>query len=107
LNFTEKIACQIGYPGKKLSDKDPDLFYSPEFGIWIARPQKRKNRYVNYFGVGRPQNGENVSIAVEINYPISGINRRVSGVFSKSEGKNGLRPLLFSKITSRPEYPCF
>jgi len=88
LNFTEKIACQIGYPGKKLSDKDPDLFYSPEFGIWIARPQKRKNRYVNYFGVGRPQNGENVSIAVEINYPISGINRRVSGVFSKSEGKN-------------------
>jgi hypothetical protein len=43
---------------------------------------------VNLFGIGKPFEGQGVSITGQINFPFTGINRKIAGVFAVDEDKN-------------------
>lgn len=84
--FTENIFCRVGYPGGSFED---NVHYSSELDLWIGK-QELDNRFWNGFGVGRPIDWNSNSINGEINFPISGINRRVAGVFAIEDSGNVL-----------------
>jgi hypothetical protein len=51
-------------------------------GFWCAR-RPLAQRYGHAFGVAVPTVGEPLSIAVEINAPVAGIDRKVGGAFAR------------------------
>ncbi len=74
----KEYKCKLGYQG---GTNQADVFWLESVGIWVAF-QKIENRYWNAFGVVEPENGENLNITCEINSPLKGINRRISGAFA-------------------------
>jgi hypothetical protein len=75
----EKIKTQIGFQGYSFR---AEVYYSRKLNIWYYF-RTESNRYWNAFGIGHP--ASQVSIAVEINIPFKGIDRRIAGVFVKDE----------------------
>jgi hypothetical protein len=51
----------------------------------IEKGDGEKKRYWNVFGINKPQENPNVSMVVQINPPLKGIDRRVAGVFAKDD----------------------
>jgi hypothetical protein len=81
----ETIPVELGHPGASTRAK---VFWSERLGIWFFPTKIADHRYWNAFGVGRPEKGARVSITCEINFPLSGIDRRTGGVFAEdSAGK--------------------
>ena len=78
---TDKIYCGVGYPSGSFKD---NVSYSKELNIWLS-VQKHHNKYWNGFGIGKPIENKNNSLKGEINFPYSGINRRIAGVFAKND----------------------
>ncbi len=74
----KQYKCKIGYQGGTVQ---ADVFWLESVSIWVAF-QKIENRYWNAFGVEEPVDGENLDITCEINSPLIGINRRISGAFA-------------------------
>ncbi len=73
----ERINCWVGFPGGNFQDT---VRYSSNLDIWIS-VQKLDTRFWNGFGLGRPTEGSNNSLAGEINFPHKDINRRIAGAF--------------------------
>ena len=76
----EKIPVKLGHPGASEKAK---VAWSERLGIWFFSRKIAGSRYWNAFGIGRPANGESVAITCEINFPISGIDRRMGGAFAE------------------------
>jgi len=74
----EKIPVKLGHRG--YSSK-VEVSWSSELNIWIYSGIVQGSRYWNAFGIGKPEEGKNVSITCEINFPLRGIDRRVAGAF--------------------------
>jgi len=85
---TQTETVSVGYQSGHF---DTRVFWVQEFSYWafFGLPPKGKShgkRYWNVFGLEVPSGS--VSIACEINPPLSGTNRRTAGVFLKdSEGR--------------------
>lgn len=75
----ERVPVRIGYPGDNF---DGTVSWSDDLGIW-AYHGVDTNRYLNIFGLGRPEKHSMVSITSEINFPLQGIDRRIAGVFAR------------------------
>lgn len=65
---------------------ETEVMYFKKQNIWVVFSQDH-NRYWNAFGVGKPIEGENLSIVCEINFPFDGLNRRIGGAFGKENGE--------------------
>ncbi len=79
------LPTTIGYQSGSFAT---DVMWLPSLGFWayFGMPPNEKSpseRYWNVFGSGKPKNS--ASITCEINPPIDGINRRVSGAFAETE----------------------
>ena len=75
------INCWIGHPGGNFQGR---VRYSSELNIWVAY-LNQENRSWNGFGIGKPIADKNNSLVGEINFPHSGINRRIAGAFGIDE----------------------
>lgn len=79
----------IGFPG---GSDDAVAYWVDEAGIWLSRHDEWDGEIINRFwcgyGTTNPAEGGPVPIAVEINFPRQGINRRVKGMLaSDAEGR--------------------
>jgi|SRR3972149_4525489 len=105
-NIVDKeINVTIGYPGGNFKSK---ISWLAKLGIWVCS-FKRSGRHINLFGIGEPEEGDMIPITCEINFPVSGINRRIGGAFLTDStgdifvahrgkiggGKKGIGKLLF------------
>ena len=79
--FTDNIDCWVGYPGGNFEDT---VRYSSDLDIWIS-VQNLDTRFWNGFGIGRPTEGANNSLAGEINFPYEDIDRRIAGAFAQED----------------------
>ncbi len=76
--FKKQIECQVGYQGGSIIKK---VNYSPLHNMWMLNMDSG-NKHLNGFGTGKPlENGMN-PITVEINFPLNGISRKISGAFA-------------------------
>jgi hypothetical protein len=82
--FDEEINCWVGYPGGSFQG---NVRYSASLNLWISI-QELENRYWNGFGIGRPIERANNSLAGEINFTYENINRRIAGAFALEESGN-------------------
>lgn len=77
----EKTESLLGYQG----GSSKVLFqYSTIYDFWY-RADRLDNRYLNGFGLGKPNVSRSSSLVVEINTPIEGINRRIAGAFCRDQ----------------------
>jgi hypothetical protein len=77
----------LGWQG---GQADREVYWHPGLSLWVCFDDAAAwNRYWNAFGVGDPTDSSGtLSITVEINSPLSGINRRVAGAFARdSDGE--------------------
>jgi hypothetical protein len=81
ISGAKQYKCKLGYKGGTVQ---ADVFWLESVGIWVAF-QKIENRYWNAFGVKEPVDGENLDITCEINSPLIGINRMISGAFAMDD----------------------
>lgn len=82
----EKITVRIGNQG---GSQKAEGFYSKKYNLWFYLGDEKGDggikHYWNVFGIKRPNENPNVSIVVQINPPLKGIDRRVAGVFAKDD----------------------
>ena len=79
----EKISCHVpNCPG----GSNTQVNWLTKQGIW-SYTKETDNLWWNAFGIGKPDYGENVTIACEINIPKQGINRHAAGGFVEDGGK--------------------
>ena len=76
--FKKKIDCQVGYPGGNFVKT---VKYSPLLNLWMLTFEA-DNKYWNGFGSGKPAEDGMNPITVEINFPLSGISRKISCAFA-------------------------
>ena len=80
-HLNERIKCWVGYPGGANEDT---VRYSKELNFWLSI-QELPTRFWNGFGIGEPVEGKNNSLSGEINFPYTGIDRRIAGAFAKED----------------------
>lgn len=76
-HLNRNVDCWVGYPSGSFEDT---VKYSIDLDIWLST-RIHDTKYWNGFGVGQPIENKNNSLNGEINFPISGIYRRVAGAF--------------------------
>jgi hypothetical protein len=74
---TEKRKHPVGYPG---GTSLTTVYYSKPLDFWMTLDEIT-NRYWNCGGIGYPFSDKNLAPHVEINPPLSGIDRRIAGAF--------------------------
>lgn len=75
----------IGYPSGNL---DNEVYYGDRLWFSTRREETTKiRRYWNAFGTGKKEKGYQI-ITVEINPPIEGLSKRVSGLYAKDSQSN-------------------
>jgi len=72
----EKIPVHLGHPGASTEAK---VLWCSRLGIWLFSGKTEEGRYWNTFGIGKPKKNAHISITCEINFPSSGIDRRIGG----------------------------
>lgn len=72
---------RVGYPG---GGTDTKIYYLKAFKFWMAFG-KASGRYFNPAGIGYPFDVATPAPSLEMNFPLSGINRRVAGVFLEDD----------------------
>lgn len=87
-----------------------ELLWFEKPGFWVSSVKGgAENRYWNAFGTENPEGRKNVYITCEVNFPKSGIDRKIGGAFAKDAsgklymvhrgnmggGKKGVGKLLF------------
>jgi hypothetical protein len=78
----ERVSTVIGYPGGNQSSK---VYWAEDLGIWLACDVIEKSRYWNAFGTRNPKQNKMVPICCEINFPLSGVDRRIGGAVAEDE----------------------
>jgi hypothetical protein len=78
----ERVSTVIGYPGGNQSSR---VYWAEDLGIWLGCDVIEKSRYWNAFGTRNPKQNKMVPICCEINFPLSGINRQISGAVAADE----------------------
>jgi hypothetical protein len=76
---TARIPATIGYHG---GQEHGDVHWSAARGFW-SRTRVKDDRYWCAFGTDDPEKGRQLSITVEINPPLEGVNRRLAGMFAE------------------------
>jgi len=103
----ETIPVHLGHPGASIAAK---VLWSNHLGIWLFSGRTEGNRYWNAFGAIKPRINTHVPITCEINFPVSGIDRRIGGALARDRkgrifivhrgkiggGKKGIGKSLFS-----------
>lgn len=82
----QTIPIIIGYPSGSFR---ATVYYSSTLNIWWFFHKNEKNTFINLFGIGKPVEGRNNNIVVQINYPAQGINRSYAGMLAKNHA-NGV-----------------
>jgi hypothetical protein len=79
----EKILVKVGHLG---ASYEKEVSWASKQRIWLLSEtiSGRGSRYWNAFGTEKPIKSSNVSIICEINFPLSGIDRRIGGAFAKN-----------------------
>lgn len=77
--ITEKIPVNLGHPGGTTKAK---VLWSDSLGIWMFQEKISDNRYWHAFGAGKPSASSHIPITCEINFPASGIDRRIGGALA-------------------------
>lgn len=80
---TGRIAVKIGHPGESFRAR---VFWAEEPGLWYHTGVVPGERYLNAFGIGMPSAGSAVSSTIEINIPMSSLDRKIGGAFARDEG---------------------
>jgi len=78
-SLDERISVELSHPGASFRAR---IAWSSCLGIWIYT-KKTDGKYWNAFGVGRPRAKTSVPMTCEVNFPLSGIDRRIGGAFAK------------------------
>jgi len=74
------------YLGTRGGGHDYLVSYSNDLNIWWYKGiSDNKTRYWNAFGVGNSPDKLNQDYFIEINYPIEGIDKRISAIWGKDE----------------------
>ncbi|MBA4396561.1 MAG: hypothetical protein C0394_04150 [Syntrophus sp. (in: bacteria)] len=76
----EKISVHLGHPGASTEAK---VLWSGRLGIWLHSGKTQEGRHWNAFGIGKPKKSANIPITCEINFPASGIDRRIGGALAR------------------------
>ncbi len=76
----EKIPVKVGHQGASFTAK---VLWSNRLGIWRVSPKSGENRYGHIFGTGKPLPASHVPIACEMNFPSSGIDRKIGAAFAR------------------------
>jgi hypothetical protein len=77
---SDRITARLGHPG---ASERARVVWSESLGIWFLSRKIAGSRYWNGFGIGRPEAGSAIAITCEINFPLSGIDRRMGGAFAQ------------------------
>jgi hypothetical protein len=75
-----RIPVRLGHPGA--ANERVKVYWAESLGIWFLSRRIVGSRYWNGFGVGRPEVGAALAVTCEINFPLSGIDRRMGGAFA-------------------------
>jgi hypothetical protein len=75
----EGIKVKLGHQGAGFSAK---VLWSKKLDIWKFSQTIKEVRYWNAFGIGKPGTSSVLSIASEINFPWSQIDRKTGGAFA-------------------------
>ncbi|MBN1365821.1 MAG: hypothetical protein JW976_13510 [Syntrophaceae bacterium] len=75
----EEIKVKIGHQGASFSAK---VVWLKQLGIWKFSKTVKEVRYWNAFGIEKPRKSGVLSIASEINFPWSRIDRKTGGAFA-------------------------
>ena len=81
----EEIKVKLGHQGAGFPAK---VLWSKSLGIWKFSRAIKEVRYWNAFGVGKPGASSVLSIASEINFPWSQIDRKTGGAFAEDAWGN-------------------
>ena len=81
----EQIKVKLGHQGAGFSAK---VLWSKELGIWKFSQTIKEVRYWNAFGIGKPGTSSVLSIASEINFPWTQIDRKTGGAFAEDHWGN-------------------
>jgi hypothetical protein len=76
----EKIPVHLGHPGASVQAK---VLWSCRLGIWIYAGKTPEGRHWHAFGIGKPKINTHIPITCEINFPLSGIDRRIGGALAR------------------------
>jgi len=76
------IDTVIGYQGGNHPTK---VYWFEDLNFWYYFQiiEGKRSRYWNGFGLSKPEKNKNVSITCEINFPTSGVDKRIGAVFVK------------------------
>jgi len=81
----EEIKVKLGHQGASFPAK---VLWLKELGIWKFSQAVKDIRYWNAFGIGKPGASGVLSIASEINFPWSQIDRKTGGAFAEDHWGN-------------------
>lgn len=81
----EEIKVKLGHQGAGFPAK---VSWSETLGIWKFSRSVKEVRYWNAFGVGKPGTSGVLSIASEINFPWTEIDRKTGGAFAEDAWGN-------------------
>jgi endonuclease III len=70
----------VGFQGES---HRKNVLWSDSLGIWMLAEVIEGSRYWNAFGIENPTRQSGVGITCEINFPLTGINRRVAGAVAE------------------------
>jgi len=76
----EKIPVKLGHIGASSTSK---ILWSEHLGIWMSFGEGKDRRFNHAFGTVKPLPDDVLSATCEINFPASGIDRRIGGVFAR------------------------
>jgi len=80
---TEAFDRKIGYHGGYI---EHTVYWHAGLGFWwLLDPKVANNRYWCCYGIENPEHRDMLSITVETNSPLEGVNRRVGGLFVKDQ----------------------
>ena len=81
----EEIKVKLGHQGASFPAK---VSWSKKLGIWKFSKAVKNIRYWNAFGIGKPGASNVLSIASEINFPWTQIDRKTGGAFAADSWGN-------------------
>ena len=81
--LNEKIPVKVGHQGASFPAR---VNYSGDLDIWMGASKSGENRHGHVFGTNRPAPSDHVSIVCEINFPASGIDRKIGAAFARDPG---------------------